>query len=128
MWRPSKSEVRDGFILHVRSDADIEAHIIKRKTKLAEFNLTLQPLIIVVGESLKEVQSYIVVVNTTKYFFNHIVEAVDSYLKIIFTLNAKFSEESKSAWLVIQQGFYKIKTNFDKTPTTTSTLLTELGI
>ncbi|XP_055920443.1 uncharacterized protein LOC129952043 isoform X1 [Eupeodes corollae] len=128
VWRPSKAEVREAFITHVKTDAEICEAVSARKHRLEEYNLTLQPFIIAVGESLNSVKSYFVIVNDHRYFIPTIVEAVDACIKIIFTLNAKYPEECSCTWMFIQNGFYKIKTRYDKTSTATNTLLSELGM
>ncbi|KAF0713678.1 SAM domain-containing protein, partial [Aphis craccivora] len=95
LWRPSKLESRDGFITHVKSDAEILETITRRREKLASFEQTLQPFIIIVGPVINDISSYLVIVDNTYYRLNTIISAVDCYFKIILTLNAKYPSESE---------------------------------
>ncbi|XP_055919725.1 uncharacterized protein LOC129951543 [Eupeodes corollae] len=128
VWRPSKSEVRESFITHVYSDAEVDQSISLRREKLQELGLTLQPYILIVGTSLDKIKSYFVVINEIKYVFNSIIEAVDICFKIIFMINAEYPAESKSTWMFIQKAFFKLSTTFDKESTAANTLLAQLGI
>lgn len=74
--------MRDGFITHVRSDSEIQETITRRRSKLIEFGQTLQPFVIIVGHSLKEISSYLVVVDNTFYRLNSIIASVDCHLFI----------------------------------------------
>ena len=135
-WRPSKIEILQGFITHVRSSAEVEDCITRRKNKLAEFGLQLQPFIIIVGPSLKEITARYIVINDVKYSSTKyvryqstsITHAVDSCFKILFILNAEYSRESSNVWYFIQKGFYQLTTKYDKSYTAVNSLLTDLGI
>jgi len=50
--RPSKVEVRDSFITHLRSHSEIKKTITRRKEKYARLGITLQPLVIIVGPDI----------------------------------------------------------------------------
>lgn len=65
-WRSSKLEVLDYFITHVKSAAEVEETITRRRRKLQELEMHLQPFIIVVGSSLKDISGY-VVLNSIRY-------------------------------------------------------------
>lgn len=84
-WRPSKQEMRDGFITHVRSSAEVQETITGRREKLVGLGHTLQPFIIIVGPTLKEISNYLVVVDNIFYTLNSIAASVDCCFKIIIT-------------------------------------------
>lgn len=90
--RPSKLEAKDSFITHVKSNAEIQETITRKREKLAEFGHTLQPFILIVGPAINEVSSYLVIVDNTYYRHNSIIAAVDCCFKII--LNAEYPIES----------------------------------
>ena len=127
-WRPSKVEMRDGFITHLFSNAEIEETISRRRGKLAGFGKTLQPFIIIVGPSLKEIYTYLVVVDNTFYRLNSITASVDCCFKIIITLNAEYPIESEAIWNFIQKGLYKLHTPLDKNFTTVNAFFSDMGI
>lgn len=83
-------EIRNGFITHLLSNAEVEETISRRREKLVGFGKTLQPFIIIVGPSLKEKYTYLVVVDNTFYHLNSITASVDCCFKIIIILNAEY--------------------------------------
>lgn len=127
-WKPSKLEARDGFITKVSSDAEVQETITRRREKLSSLGHTLQPFIIIVGQSYHHIQNYLVIVDNTIYKLHSITAAVDCCFKIFLTLNAEYPVESKGIWFFIQKGFYQIKTPWDKNYTTVSALLSDIGI
>ncbi|XP_050066648.1 uncharacterized protein LOC126555814 [Aphis gossypii] len=128
IWRPSKIEVRDGFITHVRSDSEVQETITRRRNKLIQFGQTLQPFVIIVGHSLKDISSYLVVVDNTFYRLNSIIASVDCCFKIILTLNAEYPVESAGVWYFIQKGLYNLKTPWDKNYTAVNAFMSDVGI
>eukprot|EP00102_Acyrthosiphon_pisum_P026408 XP_016663618.1 PREDICTED: uncharacterized protein LOC100575322 isoform X2 [Acyrthosiphon pisum] len=127
-WKPSKLEARDGFITKVSSDAEVQETIGRRREKLSSLGHTLQPFIIIVGQSYHHIQNYLVIVDNTIYKLHSITAAVDCCFKIFLTLNAEYPVESTGIWYFIQKGFYQIKTPWDKNYTTVSALLSDIGI
>ncbi|GBP79845.1 hypothetical protein EVAR_89284_1 [Eumeta japonica] len=51
-WKPSRSELRDGFITHVSSSAEVKPTIEQRQIKLSRLGRTFQPIIILTPSSL----------------------------------------------------------------------------
>jgi len=81
--------------LHVRSHAQLQEAITRRKEKYVKLGLTLQPMVIVISPKINEIQQYFVVVDDTYYEFHSIVvSAVDCCFKIVHALNAEYSTES----------------------------------
>jgi len=126
LWRPSKLEARDGFITHVKSDAEILETVTRRREKLAAFGQTLQPFIVIVGPAIDEISSYLVIVDNTYYRLNTIIAAVDCCFKVILTLNAEYPSESALIWYFIQKRFYNITTPWDKNYTTVNAFLSDI--
>ncbi|KAF0707515.1 SAM domain-containing protein [Aphis craccivora] len=47
-WKPSKLEMKDGFITHIKSHTELQDTVSRRKDKYSKLGVTLQPLIIIV--------------------------------------------------------------------------------
>jgi hypothetical protein len=120
--------MRDGFILHIRSHAELQEAISKRKEKYVKLCLTLQPMVIVVGPKINEISQYFVIVDDTFYELHSIVSAVDCCFKVIHALNAEYPTECLPIWTFIQKAFYKIKTNYDTEYVTVNSLISDLEI
>lgn len=127
-WRPSKLEVRDGFITHVLSNAEVEETITRRRHKLVGLGQTLQPFVIIVGSSLKDISNYLVIVDNTYYRLNSIISSIDCCFKIIISLNAEYPSESEGIWYFIQKGLYNLHTPLDKNFTSVNVLISDIGI
>ncbi|XP_060855093.1 uncharacterized protein LOC132932745 [Metopolophium dirhodum] len=127
-WRPSKVEMRDGFITHVLNSAEVKETISRRRDKLVRLGQTLQPFVLIVGSSLKEISNYFVIVDNTFYRLSSILSAVDCCFKIIITLNAKYPSESEAIWYFIQKGLYKLNTPLDKNFTAVNAFLSDVEI
>jgi len=112
-WRPSKLEMKDGFITHIKSHTELQDTVSRRKEKYSKLGVTLQPLIIIVGPNCNEISQYFILVDDTYYVLNSILTAVDCCFKIIHALNLQYPYESLPVWTLIQKGFYQIETLWD---------------
>lgn len=128
VWRPTKAEVREGFITHVHNDCDIRSVINARREKFRQFGLTLQPFIVIVGPSLDKIISYFVVIDEVWYNLPNILSVINVCFKLIWVVNAKYSVECLSTWMFIQHAYFKFKSKLDSESTSAHTLLGELGI
>lgn len=128
LWRPSKSEVRDGFVTQIGSDSELETLVANRKSKLERFGKTLQPFVIFVGPSILQVSHCYVVAGDTYYKINKLLSAVDTCFKIIHATGAQYQSEAYVVWMLIQKAFYDIATPYDKDFITVKSLLIDLGI
>ncbi|XP_060846086.1 uncharacterized protein LOC132925734 [Rhopalosiphum padi] len=126
--RPSKVEVRDSFITHLRSHSEVKETITRRKEKYARLGITLQPLVIMVGPDINSISQYFVFVDETYYVLNSIVHAVDCCFKVIHALNLQYPIECLPVWTFIQKGFYKMKTSWDTEYVSVNSLLSDLDI
>ncbi|GBP36312.1 hypothetical protein EVAR_22444_1 [Eumeta japonica] len=73
-WKPSRSEIRDGFITHVSSSAEVKPTIEQRQIKLSRLGRTFQPIIILVGTKYPE-ESEAVWLTVQRLFYEIITEA-----------------------------------------------------
>jgi hypothetical protein len=74
----------------------------------------VQPFIIIVGPSLREIDSYYVVVDDVFYKLDNILKSIDICFKIFMVLDAEYPTESEQVWLFFQQCIYKQTTINDK--------------
>ena len=128
-WKPSKVEAREGFIKHVKSSAEIRQAIELRLGTLHTKGVPSQPYIIVVGESLEQINSYLVVANRSVIYERlSIMHTVDTCYKITWALNAEYGIDTYPVWYFIQKAIYKMSSAFDKGSTATESLLTDCNI
>jgi len=127
-WKPSKIEMKDGFLTHLKSYSELQETVTRRKNKYAQLGCTLQPFIIIVGPSLNEIRQFFVYVDNTYYILNSIVGAVDCCFKVIHALNLKYLLEYLQVWTFIQKLFFKIKTVWDTEFVSVNSLISDIGI
>lgn len=94
---------------------DLKQLLAERSEQLAHFKLTLQPFVVLVGPSLENIQSFIVVVDNVEWRANSLLHAVDICFKLFFSLGAAYPHESRHIWLFIQKCVYKFSTESDFT-------------
>lgn len=106
-FRPSRKNIIDSFILLVDEFENIENVVDARRKLLGSKCRTVQPFVAVVGP-FNEPRNIYVVVNSTYYPMQRIVQAIDSLFKILFATWTNFPCESVDIWQTIQLGFYDI--------------------
>ncbi|KAK3907375.1 Activator of stress genes 1 [Frankliniella fusca] len=117
-WRPSRQEMRDSFLLQVNSYGDLKTQLEIRQKKLQQFNVTAQPLAVIIKETAKN--------NAVKYKclvkFDNIeysglespLKAVDLAFKSYHALHACYPAESEAMWFFLQKAIYQFTTKWDK--------------
>ncbi|KAJ8924941.1 hypothetical protein NQ315_001104 [Exocentrus adspersus] len=121
-YKLARTEMAERFILHVANPEDLDARLEERKKKLLDFNVKLQPLIVVVGP-LEHPQAHYVVLDRQSYSFNDILTTLDVTFKVFHAMNLPFPAESKAMWQTIDQLVYKVSAHFDPA---SSVVLTEI--
>lgn len=124
-WKPSIGDSISSFVLEVASHDAIESSLQKIKSKYAEYNLNLQPLILIVGQEGTQ-KEFVTVFDGIFYKFQHFLSAVDCCFKLFFVFNVKYPMESMKVWIFIQQYFYNIATQFDPSDTKLIIFLSDL--
>jgi len=97
-----------------KTPASIETEIKQKRTKAFEFKQTVQPFIIIVGPTVREIESYYVVVDEVLYKLDNILKAIDICFKIFMVLDAQYPIECEQVWLFFQLYIYKQPTENDK--------------
>uniref|UniRef100_A0A8D8PTB6 Uncharacterized protein n=1 Tax=Cacopsylla melanoneura TaxID=428564 RepID=A0A8D8PTB6_9HEMI len=84
--KPSRTEINDSFITHISSDGDIRDIISKRTISYRQMGLTLQPFVIVIGESLLNPKKVLVSVDDVLYSVNTLITGVDVLFKLFIII------------------------------------------
>lgn len=138
-WRPSRAEMRESFLLHVKvlkliciyssyvhellhesdfyslqSYDDIRVQIAKRKAKLKQWNLNLQPFAVMVGPTTDSILQRYIVIDEHFYSVESSLKAIDVTFKSFQALQAVYPPESERTWLFLQRAVYDIGTKYDK--------------
>ncbi|XP_025201441.1 uncharacterized protein LOC112598971, partial [Melanaphis sacchari] len=118
-WRPSKLEIKQGFIHYINDISQLREIDDAKWAKNKLLKLTVQPYMVFVGPELGtqdrlEVSSFYVVINQNFFKLESALKAVDICFKSFFMLHLNYPTESEQIWQFIQQFFFKINTKFDK--------------
>lgn len=107
--------------------SEVKTTLDARRRKLGEFGLTLQPIPLIVGESLDRINSSYVAVDDTLYEVTTAIKAVDACFKIIHALHSLYPLESEQVWLLLQKCLYGFTTEWDTNFVCVNTLLSEFA-
>lgn len=97
----------------------------KKREKLKSFGLTLQPQIIIVGPTSKDIHQNFIVIDNILYEVESTLKAVDITFKSFHALHAIYPIESERIWLFLQQAVYNIQTPWDKQDSSVTILVEE---
>lgn len=92
----------------------MEPALKQRKEKYEKLKITLQPLPIIIGRDLDNIEASYVNVNNVLYNIDNPLKAVDICFKIYHVLNASYPVECEHVWLFLQKLVYAINTPYDK--------------
>lgn len=92
----------------------LNTHLEQRRRTYIENHLTEQPLPVIVGNNLVNIEASYVAINTLLFKVETPLEAVDTCFKIIHTLNVKYSVEAEVPWTFIQRYIYEIMSEHNK--------------
>lgn len=127
-YKPSRSEIREGFVTLVATDLDIVPTVQARHDRYAELGLTYQPFVVCVGTSILDVRRSCVVVNDTFYNLNGGIEGVDAAFKIFCVTGTSYPVVVRDVWLFVQRFFYGISTKFDRVTQSIRHLAADLNL
>lgn len=119
-------DAEESFTIFLTSINNYQITLNKLVEKYYAARLTLQPFIIVVGESKYKVNSFYIYLNGTLYKTNSYIEALDLCFKIFFVFKISYPEISKGCWTFIQKYFYEISLNIDSKQTSIALLINSL--
>lgn len=108
-WRPSRYEVGEALLLHVKTIGDIEPTLLNRlKEKYEPYNLTLGPQAIVVGPDVDSIEQSYIRINNILYKVDNARKAIDITFKIFHSLDGKYHTEAEREWLFLERAVYGI--------------------
>lgn len=93
--------MQDGFCLFVADD--VNTALEERKNKLAKYNLTPQPVPVIVATPEFKVSANYVSIDNNLYKIETPEKAIDICFKIYHTLDAQYPKESECVWTFIQK-------------------------
>ncbi|XP_071573443.1 uncharacterized protein [Temnothorax nylanderi] len=111
--RPTKTEIAEGLVLHVKVIDDLMPAIDRMRSKAGQLKTTLQPLAAVVGLTPQNITESYVAIDDILYKLDSPLRAVDVCFKCIHALHAQYPVQSERPWLVLQQIIYDIYTLWD---------------
>lgn len=75
---------------------------------------TVQPYIIAIGPTLKNIVNYCVIVDKVRYEFNSSLKALQVLFQIFHVCHAEYPIECRHIMYVLQKNLFKIDTVYDK--------------
>lgn len=75
---------------------------------------SLSPKVIIIGESIDNINHCYVSVNDVFYKFDSVMESIDMCFKVMHGLYMKYPTKSKQIWNFLQKKIYKISTLRDQ--------------
>ncbi|XP_077275891.1 uncharacterized protein LOC143904818 [Temnothorax americanus] len=113
MTRPTRTEIAEGLVLHVKVIDDLMPAIDRMPSKAGQLKTTLQLLAAVVDLTLPNITESYVAIDDILYKLDSLLRAVDVCFKCIYALHAQYPVQSERPWLVLQQIIYDIYTPWD---------------
>ncbi|XP_060868353.1 uncharacterized protein LOC132943397 [Metopolophium dirhodum] len=109
IWRPSKAEQADSFVLFIPDVAELRNVHAQKIEKAVQYGTTLQSYIIIVDNT-----DIYAVINSIYYKLETPLKALDVCYKSYFALNLNYPQESEQIWLFIQNYFFDTTLKSDK--------------
>lgn len=103
----------------------LEPELEKRTNICLKYDLTRQPLPILVG-SLEKIETCYVNINNLFYKCDTPLKAVEVCFKIFHVLSAKYPKEAEPTWTFIQKQVFEITTPYDKNFVCVNSLVSDL--
>ena len=92
---------------------ELDREIDRRKQQVLDRGDSLQPFIIVIGNTIDSIESIYVYVDGTRYLMESILQAIDVCFKLYQALDAEYPTTGLNLWNFIQRYVFNIHTNCD---------------
>ncbi|XP_051174558.1 uncharacterized protein LOC127290173 [Leptopilina boulardi] len=127
LWKLNRLESQDAFLLHIKNISELKVRLDARREKLKIHGLSEQPLIVVVGETLINLEAIYVCVSDTCYKFNTVLKAFDVAFKCFYALQLPYPKEVEHSWQIVQFRIFGIgEENEEEMVESVTTLLADL--
>lgn len=105
---------------------DLKRAIKRHHAHLNAIGARLQPILIVVGQTIENIIATYVQIDGVRYKPRTPVAALDACLKAYHTLDAVYPQECKTVWYFIQQYFYNLYLKEDENISRVTSLISAL--
>lgn len=75
--------------------ADVEAELTKRRDTCVTNGSVVQPLTVIVGKTLEEIEEIFVLINSIRYTFSSLIRAFDFTFKCFYSLQLDYPRDSQ---------------------------------
>lgn len=110
----------------LQDESQLDGILSARKDKLLACGLFMQPIPVIVGESLQKITKYYVVINNIKYIAASTLDAIDKTFKSCYSLQLDFSKIAVYPWSILQEHVYELKGECDINRPAVATLINDL--
>lgn len=128
LWRPTRQEAQDGFLLHVKEDSDVSGALERHFCRMRLLGHPVSPLPVIVGQSLDKLQTAFVAIDeNTAFYVSNGVHAVDLCFKCFHALQVAYPPQAQNVWLFLQHAVYQVATPTDRVSVAVNSLLADFG-
>lgn len=97
------------------------------KKKAEQLNITVQPYIVIVGKTIREMQNFFVCIDEILYSVDSTLQAIDMCFKVFHVLHVNYPVFNDYLWLLLQRGIYNINTKWDSVFSNTEHIIKRLN-
>lgn len=127
LWKLSRQESQDAFLLHIKNISELKSRLESRREKLKIHGMAEQPLVVVVGETLLNIEAIYVCISDTCYKFPSVLKAFDIVFKSFYALQLPYPKEVEHSWQIVQFRIFGIgEENQEEMVESVTTLLADL--
>lgn len=128
IWRPTRQEAQDGFLLHVEHDGDVNAALERHWMRMRLMGQAVSPVPVVVGPTLDQLQTALVAIDeNTAFYVPSALCAVDLCFKCFHALQVPYPPQAQNVWMFLQHALYQVATPTDRMSVSVSSLLADFG-
>lgn len=120
-------DANESFVLQLTTISDYSRRIKELIGKYYYNKLTVQPFVIVVGDSVDDLKTFYIYFDETLYKLNSFIESLDTCFKIFHVFNLKYPKICEMPWMFIQKYFYELDSKFDAKSSNLTSLLTHMN-
>lgn len=107
-------EAKDCLIIHIKSINLFKPTLEDIKERFYKKKLTVQPLLIVVGNDLSTLNEFYVYIDNIIYKFPTFISSLDTCFKAFHVFDVEYPEYCRGVWIFIQRYFFNFTNENDK--------------